>query len=137
MEARAKVKIKALKVTIEAVKKLIKKLNINRSVGPDEILTHLLIGLCDIISAPLTLLMNKTLEGHVPDDWRNAFISVIFKKGARNRAENYRPISLTSIVGKLMESLIKEHVPNHVIENNLITLNEFGFISGRSIVTLH
>ena len=81
MEARTKVKIKALKVTLEAVKKLIKKLNINRSVGPDEILTHLLIELCDIISAPLTLLMNKTLEGHVPDDWINAFMSSSKKEG--------------------------------------------------------
>ena len=80
--------------------------------------------------------MNKTLEeGHIPDDWRNAYISAIFKKGARNRAENYRPISLTSIVCKLMESIIKEHVIHHLIENNLISLKQFGFISGRSTVT--
>ena len=80
--------------------------------------------------------MNKTLEeGHIPDDWRSAFISAIFKKGARKLAENYRPISLTSIVCKLMESLIKEHVVAHLIENNLISLKQFGFISGRSTVT--
>ena len=136
MEARTTNKIGSLKVTPDAVKKLIKKLKINKSVGPDGIHPRLLIELCDIISAPLAMLMNKTLEeGRIPGDWSNAFISAIFKKGARNRAENYRPISLTSIVCKLMESLIKEHVLNHIIENNLISPKQFGFISGRSTVT--
>ena len=118
------------------MKRLIKKLKIDKSVGPDEIHPRILIELSDIISEPLALLMNKTLEeGHLPKDWRNAFISAIFKKGARNRAENYRPISLTSIVCKLMESLIKEHVIKHLIDNKLISLKQFGFISGRSTVT--
>ena len=136
LEAKTDIKIQSFKITTSSVKRLIKKLKIDKSVGPDEIHPRILIELSDIISEPLALLMNKTLEeGHLPKDWRNAFISAIFKKGARNRAENYRPISLSSIVCKLMESLIKEHVIKHLIDNKLISLKQFGFISGRSTVT--
>jgi hypothetical protein len=78
-----------------------------------------------------------TEEGHIPDDWRSAFISAaIFKKGARKFAENYRPISLTSIVCKLMESLIKEHVVAHFIENNLSEAIWFYFRSVNCPISL-
>ena len=46
-------------------------------------------------------------EGCIPQDWKMAYVSPIFKKEARNKAENYRPISLTSVVDKLMESFLK------------------------------
>ena len=56
-------------------------------------------------------------------------------KGARNVAENYRPISLTSVVCKLMEKFVKDAVLNHLIENNLLSTKQFGFVRGRSTVT--
>ena len=81
------------------------KLNVNKSCGPDEIHPQILIELVDLVSKPLALLLNKTMdEGCIPQDWKMAYVSAAFKKGARNKAENYRLISLTSIVCKLMES---------------------------------
>ena len=56
----------------------------------------------------------------MPDDWKRAIVSPIFKKGARNRAENYRPVSLTSILCKLMESFVKEVIVNHIMDKILI-----------------
>ena len=92
--------------------------------------------LADLIAEPLTFLLNKTLEQNdIPADWKKAYVSPIFKKGARYRAENYRPISLTSIVCKLMESLVKEVVLQHMILNHLLSEKQYGFISGRSTVT--
>ena len=61
--------------------------------------TQILIELVDLVSKPLALLLNKTMdEGCIPQDWKMACVSPIFKKGARNKAEKYITISLMSIV---------------------------------------
>jgi hypothetical protein len=72
---------------------------------------------------------NKT--GLLPEDWKCANITTIFKKGNKKVAGNYRPISLTSIVCKLMESLVREEIIEHM---KLFSKKQFGFISGRSTV---
>ena len=111
-------------------------LDINKSCGPDDIHPRILIELVDSISRPIALMCNKTLEeGEIPQDWKRAFVSPIFKKGAENRAESYRPISLTSIACKIMESLVKEVVTTHVRSNQLLSDKQHGFISGSSTVT--
>ena len=74
-------------------------------------------------------------EGDIPTEWKSANVSPIYKKGSKNKAENYRPISLTSIICKIMESFIKERVVAHLISNNLLSSKQFGFISGRSTAT--
>ena len=118
------------------VKRELRKLNPNKSCGPDGVHPRMLKELSDFISAPLASLLNKTLKHHaIPEDWKKAFVSPIFKKGARNKAANYRPISLTSIVCKIMESLVKESILTHMISNNLLSKKQYGFISGRSTVT--
>ena len=79
--------------------------------------------------------MNRTMEyGYLTLDWKKAFVSPIYKKGPRNLAENYRPISLTSVVCKLMEKFVKDAVLNHLVENNLLSTKQFGFTSGCSTV---
>ena len=133
---RTKVSIKDLKVTVEMVKKELNNLNANKSCGPDEVHPRMLKELSDFIAAPLAILLNKTMKHHdIPADWKKAFVSPIFKKGARNKASNYRPISLTSIVCKIMESLVKKEILAHMISNNLLSKKQYGFISGRSTVT--
>ena len=118
------------------VEEEIKILKITKSPGPDGIHPIMLIQLASYLKKPLAFLFNKTLEtGEVPDDWKRANISSIFKKGAKNRAENYRPISLTSIVCKLMEKFIKQAILDYLLENDLLSNKQHGFISGRSTVT--
>ena len=114
----------------------LKKLNINKSCGPDEIHPRLLTELSSHISKPIAFLLNKTIEyGKIPNDWKRAYVSPIFKKGARNRAENYGPISLNISVCKIMERFIKEEIMNHVTNNKLLSTKQYGFISGRSTTT--
>ena len=80
-------------ITEEMVRNEILKLNVNKSCGPDEIHSQILIELVDVVSKPLALLLNKTRdEGCIPQDWKMAYVSLIFKKRARNKEENYRPI---------------------------------------------
>ena len=125
-----------INISKEMVRKEILKLGINKSCGPDGIHPRLLLELVDYVSEPLSLIFNKTiLTGHLPEDWKTAYVSPIFKKGPRNRAENYRPISLTSIICKLIESIIKESIMNHLRVENLLSSKQYGFINGRSTTT--
>ena len=114
----------------------LKCLNPYKSCGPDGIHSRLLRELADHMAGPVTALFNSTLRhGQVPHDWRKANISAIFKKGSKNLASNYRPISLTAVLCKLMESFLRDHMMKHLIDNNLLTKKQHGFISGRSTVT--
>ena len=129
-------KVSNLLITEVMILEEILALNPNKSCGPDDVSPLMLIHLADFIAGPLALLMNKTLHlGILPLDWKKAYVSPIFKKGARNIAENYRPISLTSVVCKLMEKFVKDAVLQHMVDNNLLSPKQFGFVSGRSTVT--
>ena len=136
LQKRTESEISYFDVTVEMVQYELKKLNINKSCGPDEIHPRLLTELSSHISKPIAFLLNKTIEyGKIPNDWKRAYVSPIFKKGARNRAGNYRPICLTSVVCKIMERFIKEEIMNHVTNNKLLSTKQYGFISGRSTTT--
>ena len=74
-------------------------------------------------------------EGYIPQDWKMAHVSPIFKKGNRSKAENYRLLSLTSIVCKLMESFVKDSIMIHMRTENLLSSKQLGFINGRSTTT--
>ena len=69
--------------------------------------------------------------GRYPDDWKEAVVSAIFKKGECKKANNYRPVSLTSIVCKLMESIVQDDIISYLKENSK---RQFGFIGRRSTV---
>ena len=85
------------------------------------------------VAAPVALLYNKTVEhGILPKEWKMAYVSPIYKKGQRNHAENYRPISLTSILCKVIESFVRETVLIHLLNKKLLSTRQYGFISGRS-----
>ena len=68
-------------------------------------------------------------------DWKMAYVSAIFKKGARNKAQNHRPISLTLNVCRLMESFVKDSIMTHMRAENLLSSKQCGVINGRSITT--
>ena len=123
-------------ITVDIVRKEIKSLNINKSIGPDEISPRLIKELVNYISVPITIIMKKSLaDGYLPKDWRLAIVSPIYKKGAKNLAENYRPISLTSIICRLMEKLLKCQIMNHLEQENLLSKKQYGFVNKRSTTT--
>ena len=74
-------------------------------------------------------------EGIVPLEWKEANIIPLFKKGSRNKSENYRPVSLTSVICKLLERLIKDHLVDFRVENKLINPSQHGFLKARSCLT--
>ena len=71
----------------------------------------------------------------LPDDWKIAQISPIFKKGHRYKPGNYRPVSLTSGICKILEKLVRRNIIDHLEQNELIDPAQHGFVKGRSCVT--
>jgi len=69
----------------------------------------------------------------IPESWKTANITPLFKKGDKRDPSNYRPISLTSVVCKVLERLIRDHLMNHLKMNNLLSNKQYGFIPGRSV----
>ena len=71
-------------------------------------------------------------EGIVPLEWKEANIIPLFKKGSRNKSENYRPVSLTSVICKLLERLIKDHLVDFLVKSKLINPSQHWFLKARS-----
>ena len=118
------------------VHKALKEINRNKSCGPDNLHPRILFELADLIPEPLSFLYNSTMQtGVLPIDWKRAFISPIFKKGSRHIAGNYRPISLTAIVCKILEKFVRDKLMIHLLEEKLLSNKQYGFITGRSTIT--
>jgi hypothetical protein len=90
----------------------------------------------DEISPVLATIYRKSLkEGATPTEWKTANVVPIFKKGSKKLPGNYRPISLTCICCKVMESILKEDITMHLKRNRLINNTQHGFTKGRSCTT--
>jgi hypothetical protein len=73
------------------------------------------------IAEPLQIIFNKSLrQGKYPSSWKIAHVIAIFKKGDASLPSNYRPISLISCVGKIMERVVYKNVYNYLVRNKLI-----------------
>ena len=130
------VMLENFEITEEIVVKHIKKLNASKSQGPDNYHPKLLLETVNEVKKPLTDIFNKSLqEGKIPDPWKLANITPLHKKGPKTSTKNYRPISLTSVVSKLMEKIVRDKIMSHMEENGLFTKHQHGFRKGYSCVT--
>jgi len=123
-------------VSEDLVLKTLSRLKPDKSPGPDNMHPMLLRETAHCITQPLTWILQKSVEeGILPDDWKRANITPIFKKGSKSAAENYRPISLTSCVCKVLETIIKVQMTAFLEARKQITNRQHGFVSGRSCLT--
>ena len=100
-----------LVVTPEVVVSKINNMKENKSPGVDGISPKILKETVEQISTPLAHVFNMSLqEGIIPFEWKEANIIPLFKKGSRNKSVNYMPVSLTSVICKLLESIIRDHM---------------------------
>ena len=126
--------LKNMLITPAMIVTKIQKLKDNKSPGIDGITPKLLKEIAEEISVPLAIMFNLSLhEGTVPHEWKHANVVHIFKKGNRCKAENYRPVSLTSVVCKLLESLLRDHMVDFLERNNLLKDTQHVFKRGRSL----
>ena len=123
--------IKANATTVVGAK--LKELNKTKSAGPDGIHPRILWETRDSISKCLSNIFEKSLEcGEVVGDWTTSHVVPLHKKGDKSKVENYRPVALTSICCKILESIIKDHIISYFLQNNLLAQNQFGFLLSRS-----
>ena len=64
-----------------------------------------------------------------------ANIIPLFKKGSRNKYIHYRPVSLTSVICKLLETIIRDHMMDFLIKHKLINPSQLWFLKAKSCLT--
>ena len=108
----------------------------NKAPGPHNIHSQVLKNCAERLAKPLFLLFTQSIStGILPSDWRRVNITPICKKGSKVSPENYRPISLTSQVIKVLETLIKSKMMTFLDENKVIANCQHGFIKKKSCFT--
>ena len=125
-----------IKLTGELIYRQLRKLKLGKAPGIDGIVTKILVECAEELCKPLFLIYDCSLKsGKVPSEWKKANVSAIFKKGSKEMAGNYRPISLTSHVCKVLEALLRDTIVEHLQIHKLINASQHGFVKGRSCLT--
>jgi hypothetical protein len=115
---RYKSEVRTVEFGIKQVKKKIAELRTDVAAGPDSIGPRLLKELTDQLAPALVIIFQRSMaEGIVPEDWKEANVTPIFKKGKKSCPSNYRPVSLTSVCCKIMESVVRDAVTKHLSVN--------------------
>ena len=116
------------------VKQFLDNVNINKAAGPDGIHGSVLKYCSDSLCRPLSIIFKLAYyTGIVPTEWKYANIVPVHKKGDKNVINNYRPISLTCLISKIMEQIIQEEL--FIKTRDLINPEQHGFLSGKSCTT--
>ena len=129
--------IHTIEFNVEEIYNELRSLNCNKACGPDLLPSRLLKLGAEFIAPSLTHLFQLSFSsGKLPLDWISANVVPIHKKGDKHLTNNYRPISLTSIVVKIMERIIHHQLVHALEHHNLVSDCQFGFRSKRSTVSL-
>ena len=116
--------------------KLLANLNPNKAARPDFIKPIILKELRLEISPVICLLFEKLLKtGQLPSEWAKAQVCPLYKKGDKTDPANYRPISLTCILCKVMEHVIASNISRHITQHNILYELQHGFREKRSCKT--
>jgi len=122
-----------LKIGIDGVVKQLKNLNQNKATGPDELPAKVLKETAAEIAPIITPIFQQSYNtSKLPDDWLQALVTPIHKKNLKSDPANYRPISLTCILCKVMEHIILSNMWKHLHKHNIILHFQHGFQSGLS-----
>ena len=125
--------LSTIECTQEEIEKLLSTYRLQTATGPDGISSKMLRSMAESISPHLTALFNLSLRlGIVADDWKMSNVTPIHKGGEVSAAANYRPISLLSLVSKVLERVIHNRVTKYLTANALLSKQQFGFRSGFS-----
>ena len=125
-----------MEIDTRGVEKLLTRLDPNKASGPDNISCRILKELAIELAPALTAIYQQSIDsGSLPSDWTRANITPVYKKGNKNLAENYRPVSLTCVACKIMEHIICSHIHKHLEHHNILTSLQHGFRAKHSCET--
>ena len=115
--------------TVEEITLEIKKLNPRKSPGPDGISSKIIQMCPDIFAYNLEKIFNHYIEiGIYPEQLKQAKVIALYKKGIRHDSNNYRPISLLSIINKLFEKIICKQLRAYAEKTKIFYILQFGFM---------
>ena len=107
---------------------IVQKFDANKSAGHDGIPAKILKWSIPIIAPFLRDVFNSFIEnGIYPEDFKIARVVALHKKGPKNIADNYRPISILTQLNKIFEKLLHERLMNFLVEENILTPRQFGY----------
>ncbi|XP_014679397.1 PREDICTED: RNA-directed DNA polymerase from mobile element jockey-like [Priapulus caudatus] len=110
------------------LKTLLSRINPNKDCGPDAIPNRIQKETAYEIAPLLSAIFQQSLDdGQLPSDRKKALVTPVYKKGDRHACENYRPVSLTCVCGKLLEHVIYRHILSHLETHNILTNVQHGF----------
>ena len=125
-----------VKTEEQDIVKILKNLDVNKATGPDGICNRILRECATVLSYPLCLIFNKLIDnGHFPSCWKIAYVSAIPKTSTAEVAKDFRPISITSNVGKILERIIYDKLVHFLDHNNLLFKYQAGFLANHSTET--
>ena len=123
----------SISISIQDVKDVLQNLDENKSCGPDLISPRLLKQGSCALATPLSKVFNRSLDqGYFPQAWKQGNLTPIHKKDDKSIPSNYRPISLLSSVGKIMERCVHKHMYNYLMQHQVLTPFQSGFVQGDS-----
>ena len=122
-------------VTKEKALKLLKGGNSSKSAGADGIHPRFIKETAETLTIPVFILFNKSLsEGSLPDIFKKANVTPIHKSGDKSLPKNYRPSSVTPILCRLLETIVREVIVQHIKTNDIIINQQYGFREKRGCV---
>ena len=125
-----------IEVDIEMVENLLRNTNANKAIGPDGLHPRCLKECSKELALPVLLIVRRSLDSSsVPTLWLVAAVCPIYKKGDKLDPLNYRPVSLTCVLCKICEMIVRKIIVNHLEANELITDSQHGFRERRSTLT--
>ena len=123
-------------VAPSVIENMLSRLSVRKASGLDKISADILRHAAPVISGPLSIIFNQSIQTSVfPDRWKNAKVFPVHKGNAKDDPNNYRPISVLPVVAKVFEKLIYDQVYYYLNENNILSQFQSGFRSGNSTVT--
>jgi hypothetical protein len=134
--SRTDARLSTVVFTPEKVERAMKKMKGNMGCGPDGHPSGFIKKLAPHLSVPFCMLFNMCmLEGVLPEVWLEAIVNPLYKKGKKSDVANYRPISLTSVIAKIMERVIKDEMMAFLESDGLLSDSQHGFRGKRSTTT--
>ena len=125
-----------IKITQEMILEELNKLDPNKTNIKDCISPRTLKEVANHLLEPLEYIFNLSMEsGTVPKHWKRATITALHKGEDRHEAQNFRPVSITSQLCRLMERIVKKEIMRHLEENTLLSDEQHGFIGSRSCLS--
>eukprot|EP00061_Rhincodon_typus_P007874 g29989.t1 len=124
--------LKDVHITEEEVLDILKCIKVDKSLGPAQVYPQTLWEAGEVIAGPLAEAFESLIAtGKVPEDWKLANVVPLFKKDGKDKPENYNSLSLGSVVGTLLEGILRDRIYMYLEWRGLVRDNQHGFVRGR------